>query len=127
MNILVVDDDRDIRDIVAMVLSAEGYQVQTAIDGVAALELLRAGARPSLILLDMMMPRLDGEAFLKAMRSDPNTAGIPVVILTGHPAARVKAAELGAAGYLVKPVELIDLVRTIRQAGHERGCSHAPP
>ena len=116
MHILIIEDDKDIRDILAMVLSVEGYEVKTAIDGVAGLDQLRMGGRPSLILLDMMMPRLDGEGFLKAMRSNPNTADIPVIILTGHPAAREKAAELGAAGCLVKPVELVELLSTIRQA-----------
>jgi DNA-binding response OmpR family regulator len=116
MRILIIEDDKDIRDILAMVLSVEGYEVKTAIDGVAGLDQLRMGGRPSLILLDMMMPRLDGEGFLKAMRSNPNTADIPVIILTGHPAAREKAAELGAAGCLVKPVELVELLSTIRQA-----------
>jgi CheY-like chemotaxis protein len=113
MRILVIDDDSDIRDILGVVLEAEGHEVATAGDGVAGLDQLRAGARPSLIILDMMMPLLDGEGFLKGMRSDPNTADIPFIILTGHPAARRKAAELGAAGCLVKPVELLDLLRTI--------------
>ncbi len=118
MLILIIDDDHDIRDVVSMVLAAEGYDVETATDGVAGLDRLRVGARPSLILLDMMMPRLDGEGFLRAMRSDPNTADIPVVILTGHPAARKKAAELGAAGCLAKPVELLDLLGAIQHADH---------
>lgn len=113
MRILVIDDDYDIRDILGLVLESEGHVVFTAGDGVAGLDQLRAGARPSLIILDMMMPRLDGEGFLRGMRSDPNTADIPVVILTGHPAAQRKAAELGAAGCLVKPVELLDLLSTI--------------
>ena len=116
MHILIVDDDHDIRDILGMVLAAEGYEVGTAVDGAAALDQLRAGARPSMILLDMMMPRLDGEGFLKAMRSNPDTADIPVVVLTGHPAARRIAAALGAAGCLAKPVELVELLRAIHRA-----------
>jgi len=116
MHILVIDDDKDIRDMLDMVLAVEGYEVATASDGVAGLDRLRVGARPSLILLDMMMPRLDGEGFFRAMRSNPNTADIPVVILTGHPSARKKAVELGAAGCLVKPVELLDLLSAIRRA-----------
>lgn len=59
------------------------------------------------------MPRLDGEGFVKAIRSNPNTADIPIIILTGHPAAGMKAAQLGTVGYLVKPVELAELLRTI--------------
>lgn len=117
MRILVIDDDGDIRAILGMVLEAEGHEVETAADGAAGLDRLRERPRPSLILLDMMMPRLDGEGFLKAMRSDPLTADIPVVILTGHPTARRTAAELGAAGYLVKPVELVDLLSAVHQVG----------
>ena len=116
MNILVIDDDKDIRDVLALVLGAEGHEVETAVDGVAALDQLRVGYRPSLILLDMMMPRLDGEGFLRAMRTNPSMADIPVVIITGHPAARKKAAELGAAGCLVKPVDLADLLSAIHRA-----------
>lgn len=116
MRILVIDDDGDIRAIIGMVLAAEGHEVETAIDGAAGLDCLRESPRPSLILLDMMMPRLDGEGFLRAMRSDPITADIPVVILTGHPGARKAAAELGAVGYLVKPVELLDLLSAVHQA-----------
>src|SRR5512138_320665 len=115
MRILVVEDDQDIRDILEIVLAAEGHEVQTAADGVAGLDRLRGGPLPSLILLDMMMPRLDGEGFLRAMRSNPSTADIPVIIVTGHPAARTKAAELGAAGCLVKPVELVELLSTIHR------------
>jgi CheY-like chemotaxis protein len=115
MNILIIDDDKDIRDTLELVLEAEGHAVETAFDGVAGLEHLRAGRRPSLILLDMMMPRLDGEGFMRALRSDPNTADIPVVIVTGHPTARKKAEELGAAGCLVKPVELFDLESMIHR------------
>jgi two-component system chemotaxis response regulator CheY len=124
MRILVIDDDGDIRAILGMVLAAEGHEVETAIDGAAGLDRLRESPRPSLILLDMMMPRLDGEGFLRAMRSDPLTADIPVVILTGHPTARRTAAELGAAGYLVKPVELVDLLSAVHQAGR---APHAAP
>jgi CheY-like chemotaxis protein len=124
MRILIIDDDKDVREILGMILSAEGHRVNTAQDGVAGLDQLRCPARPSLILLDMMMPRLDGEGFLRAMRSDPSTADIPVVILTGHPAARTKAAELGAAGCLVKPVELNELLGTIEQT---EGQAASPP
>jgi len=111
--ILVVDDDEDIRDIVAMALRAMGYTVETAADGVEAIDLLAGGLRPSLVLLDMMMPRMDGEAFVLALRRDPDVADVPVVLLSGHDAACQKAADLRASGCLVKPVELDDLVETV--------------
>ncbi len=117
MRILVVDDDNDFREILSAVLAAEGHEVRGAVDGVAALEELQLGGRPSLILLDMMMPRLDGEGFMRALRSDPGLADIPVVIVTAHPGAREKAAALGAAGCLLKPVELGDLVATVERTG----------
>lgn len=121
MRILIIDDDKDIRDVLELILASEGHDVETAMDGIAGLDQLRASRRPGLILLDMMMPRLDGEGFLRALRSDPNTADIPVVIVTGHPGARRKATELGAAGCLVKPVELIELESMIHQIERRLG------
>lgn len=121
MSVLVVDDDEDIRDLLSLILCLEGYEVQGAVDGVDALESLRS-SRPSVILLDMMMPRLDGEGFLKAMRNNPQTADIPVVITSGHQAARQKAAELGVAGCLVKPIELTDLLRVLNDLGAAAGA-----
>jgi CheY-like chemotaxis protein len=111
--ILVVDDDEDIREVLAMALGANGYSVETAADGIEAIELLSLGLRPSLVLLDMMMPRMDGEAFLAAMRGRSDLGDIPVILLSGHDAARQKAAELHTTGCLVKPIELADLLGTV--------------
>ena len=116
MRILVVDDDADIRAILGMVLTAEGHEVETAADGLAGLARLRGGPRPALILLDLMMPQLDGEGFLRELRSDPRTAGVPVVILSGHPAGGRMASDLGA-GFLAKPVELVELLGAVQRAG----------
>jgi CheY-like chemotaxis protein len=117
MRILVIDDDADIRAILGMVLTAEGHEVETAADGLAGLARLRGGPRPALILLDLMMPQLDGEGFLRELRRDPLTAGVPVVILSGHTAGGKMAVELGAAGYLGKPVELMELLGAVQRAG----------
>ncbi len=117
MRILVVDDDPDIRETLRLLLALEGYEVDAAEDGLEGLARLRAGPRPSLILLDLMMPRLDGEGLVREMRRDPSLAEVPVVILSGHGAARCKAAELGVAGCLVKPIELEELLATIRRVG----------
>jgi CheY-like chemotaxis protein len=113
--VLVVDDDEDIREVVAMTLETTGYRVEVARDGLDAMERLSAGLRPSLILLDMMMPRMDGEGFLIALRRDPDLAGIPVVLLSAHTAARKKAQELHADGYLVKPVDIDTLLGTVNR------------
>lgn len=114
MRILVVDDDEDFRELLKLILTMEGHQVELGADGLDAQRQLAAGPAPAMIFLDMMMPRMDGEAFLKAIRSNPRLADIPVVILSGHKDAQQKAAELGAVGCLVKPIEFDDLHRTVQ-------------
>jgi two-component system, chemotaxis family, chemotaxis protein CheY len=111
--ILIVDDDDDIRDVLALALRVTGHAVETAADGLEAMERITGGLRPSLILLDMMMPRMDGETFLSALRSDPRHADIRVVLLSGHTAVRDKAVSLGTDGCLTKPIELDDLMTTV--------------
>lgn len=111
--ILVVDDDDDIREVVAMALETMGHPVEMARDGLDAMERLSAGLRPALILLDMMMPRMDGETFLTALRADPRLAHIPVVLLSAHNETRKKAAELRADGFLVKPIDVDTLLGTV--------------
>jgi CheY-like chemotaxis protein len=126
--VLIVDDDEDIREVLAMAVRALGYAVKTACDGVEVLQQLEAGLRPSLILLDMMMPRMDGETVLARLRNDPRRRDIPIVLLSGHAAVREKAAELHAESYLVKPVGLDVLVRTLeRFAGHAMDHASSQP
>jgi CheY-like chemotaxis protein len=120
MNILLVDDDPDIREVLALVLRAEGHQVEEAGDGLQALAWLREGSAPSLILLDLMMPRLDGEGFTRELRGDPRLAWIPICILSGHHAARETALQLGAVGCLVKPIELEQLSAILRSVAGTR-------
>ncbi len=128
-HILIIDDDEDIRDVVGMLLEVEGFQVAKARDGIDALAQLQEGPLPSLILLDMMMPRMDGESFVASLRCDPNLAKIPVVVMSGHHVARQKAAELEAAGCLVKPVEMKDLLWVVQRLIHpeqNRGQPSSP-
>ena len=126
MRILVVDDDDDVREVLGYILSAEGHDVDEAVDGIDALEHLRRGGPPELILLDLMMPRLDGEDFVREMRKDPRFADTKVVIISGHDAAGQKAAELCVAGCLVKPVELQRVLAVVRSVGADVE-PHAPP
>lgn len=116
MHILMVDDDEDIREVVSLILQEEGHDVAQAEDGFDALKQLHHGDHPSVILLDLMMPRLDGEGFMRALRSDPHTADIPVIIMSGHRIARQTAAELGASACLVKPIDLDQLLDAIDRA-----------
>jgi len=115
-HILVVEDDDDIREVMQEALSSEGFQVDVATDGLDALRKLDGdGRRPPLILLDMMMPKMDGETFLKTLRGMPALAEAPVVVISGNAAARETASNLHAAGCLVKPFELEDLLGVVRR------------
>lgn len=111
--VLVVEDDLDIREVMRMVLEASGYQVFEAGDGAEALAVARAH-RPGIILLDLMMPGMDGFQFRELQLQDPEIAAIPVVIVSGGGAVPQKAAELGAAGYLVKPTDVQSLLSVMR-------------
>jgi CheY-like chemotaxis protein len=112
--VMIVDDDADIRELMKVFLESDGYHVYVAGDGLEAFEQLQAGARPALILLDLMMPRMDGEQFLKQVRSS-RFARTPVVIMSGHNAAQEKAVEMEAASCLMKPVEVNALLTTVRR------------
>ncbi|MBF5045237.1 response regulator [Aggregicoccus sp. 17bor-14] len=113
-SLMVVDDDADLRETLQEVLSDAGFEVQGARDGAHALELLRTRERlPDLLLLDMMMPVMDGRSFLRAAHADATYAGLKVVIFSASVDVERTAKELGASGYLRKPVSvegLLDLV-----------------
>jgi CheY-like chemotaxis protein len=103
--ILIVDDDDDIRETIIMVLDLEGYRAVGVGDGLEALDWLRSQPQPSLILLDLMMPRLNGVDFIQRQRCDPTLAEIPVVVMSGGCGARELALALGARDCLEKPME----------------------
>jgi CheY-like chemotaxis protein len=111
--ILVVDDEPYILNMVAEILSDEGYHVEKAADGHEALMRLSA-SQPKLILLDLMMPRMDGYTFQRTLeqKSGPKP---PVVVVSADRNVAQKAAALGAAGYLTKPFELHDLLHTVQR------------
>jgi DNA-binding response OmpR family regulator len=105
--ILIVDDEFGIADIVAEILTEHGYEAPIAINGKLALENMRA-QRPDLVLLDVMMPVLDGVGTLTAMRADPALADVPVVMMTALPEALPKDRSL-YQGALHKPFSEEDL------------------
>jgi CheY-like chemotaxis protein len=118
--ILVVDDDEAILRTVEATLADEGYTVLAASDGAAALDLVRQRS-PSLILLDMKMPVMDGWGFARAYRAQPRPHA-PIVVLTAAVNAGQRAAEIGARGYLAKPFNLDDLLAMVSQClSHDRG------
>ena len=102
--VLVVDDEEDIRSMIRLALELKGYWVVEASDGEDALRQLREGTRPGLILLDLMMPGLNGWDFRDQQLKDPELAEIPVLVFTGDTRITQKVLELGAAGYVKKPV-----------------------
>lgn len=112
--VLVVEDDRDVSDAVSEALEDAGYGVVVADHGASALEMLRALSQPpGLILLDLMMPVMDGERFLQEFRKVERWAAVPIVVLTADGRATTKAATLGACCGLRKPVQLDDLLATV--------------
>jgi CheY-like chemotaxis protein len=111
---MIVDDDDDIRMALRIVLETFGYSVITASDGAEALDKLEAGERPCLILLDLMMPGMDGQQFREAQLRNPALAEIPVVVLSGDYKVDERAAEMGVAG-LRKPIQLPKLLVKIEQ------------
>lgn len=111
--ILLVDDDAAIRESLAELLEEEGYRVTSVANGIDALRLLREGARPRVILLDLMMPLMDGWQFRIEQKKDPELAKIPVLVLT---AARTAArAPVDAEGVIKKPIDFPSLLEAIRQ------------
>ena len=112
--VCVVDDDADIREVLRDVLSFEGYDVVAAGDGESALELLRARAQDcNLILLDLMMPHMNGWEFRRKQLEDPGIASIPVVLLTGAGNAAKTTDDLRVAGTIEKPVDLDALLAKV--------------
>jgi PleD family two-component response regulator len=126
--ILVVDDDPDILQYVKMNLELEGFEAETASNGLEALEIATKHP-PALVLMDVMMPGMDGLTTLRHLRNDPTTSSVPVVMLTARALAkdRVKGLDLGADDYITKPFaveELIARVGTvIRRAQQMRDVS----
>jgi CheY-like chemotaxis protein len=114
-SILVVEDDIDIREAIAFLLTDEGYEVACACDGNEALTYLHEGHTPALILLDIMMPGMDGYAFREAQKQEPAIAGIPVILLSASCNLAQRARSLGAAAALEKPVRVEQLVKAIEQ------------
>ncbi len=109
--VMVVEDDEGIRDALCDLLAAEGYEVVPAFNGADALERLRSGVRPDVILLDLMMPVMDGWAFRAEQRRDPALAEIPVVVITASRNADV--ASLEPRAFLRKPIDFDELLKAI--------------
>ncbi len=115
-SILLVDDDLDLINILERILKEEGYQVTKAYDGDSALALLKKH-KPDLIILDIMMPNVDGYTTCSIIKSNEATKEIPVIILTAlnNKLNKELANEVGADGYIIKPFSSRNLLDTIAQ------------
>ena len=111
--VLVVDDDRVIRQCIAETLSEEGYEAVTAANGADALELVKGGPPPDLIVLDVRMPVLDGWGFARAYREMPGPHA-PILVITAAHDSTERLVELQAEDVLPKPFDLDQLVRAVR-------------
>lgn len=119
--ILIVDDEANLRKTLAEILSARGYSVRQADDGSSAIELLRE-ATPDLIFSDWKMPQVGGEKLLQYLRGEPRLAAIPVIVITafGSSHSAIEAVRLGAYDFVTKPFDLDEIVLTA-----ERALEHA--
>jgi CheY-like chemotaxis protein len=114
--ILVIEDDLDLRNIFEAILEHEGFQVLKAANGQEALEILRNGSpKPTLILLDLMMPVMDGYSFREVQKNDPSLKDIPVVIMSADGHVEEKLKRVGSQAYMKKPVGMQELLDTVRR------------
>jgi len=113
---LVVDDEEDVRDLVAVVLRHAGLRVTDAPSGVAALDMLRDGLDPDIVVLDVQMPEMDGWDTLASIRADLRTRDVPVVMCSvrAQPADIERGRALGCDAYVTKPFAIEDLAERVR-------------
>ncbi|MEP0761559.1 MAG: response regulator transcription factor [Chloroflexota bacterium] len=112
--LLVIEDDTELLRMIRLVLEKHGHQVYTAENGVEALYQVNA-FRPTLIILDLMMPLASGEAVLEHLRSTPDLRGTRVLVVSALPTAHLTAEQLGADDVLQKPVEVATLVARVEE------------
>ena len=124
--ILVAEDERDIRDLIAFTLQFAGFEVVLAANGVEAVE-LASRERPDLILLDVRMPKMTGYQACEALKSMPETSSIPIVFLSakGQESEIQQGLDVGAVDYILKPFAPDDLTRQVQRILEEFGPSSA--
>ena len=113
--VLIVEDDPDTREMLTSFLQLEGFQTATASNGREALDRLTGDVNADVIVLDLMMPVMDGRSFREQQLQNPGLATIPTIVFSAYRDVAKTAGELNAAGHLAKPLKLPDLLRTVRQ------------
>jgi CheY-like chemotaxis protein len=118
--ILVVEDDRDIRDLMVELLQESSYDVLVANNGQEAINTLLGGARPNLILLDLMMPVKDGFTFRKEQLENPEIADIPVVVMTADGHVGNKVSKISCDVYVKKPIDVDNFLKVVSDSLHSK-------
>ena len=113
-HLLLVDDERDVRESFELLFSAEGFDVETASDGCDALNKVRKH-RPDVVLTDLVMPRMDGLQLCRRLRADNTTLDIPIVVLSAYTASHTPEIEECADAFVQKPADFDQLLGTVRQ------------
>lgn len=113
--ILVVEDDTSIRELLVELLESEGYAVASAINGLEGIRYLEANNHPDLILIDLMMPVMDGYAFRTEQLKNENWSKIPTVVMSAEANAKEKMKSFNISAFLSKPVELDTILNTVSQ------------
>jgi two-component system, chemotaxis family, chemotaxis protein CheY len=124
-SILVVEDDPDLATAIAEGLAAYGHRVAVARDGREALELLRLGVCPDVILLDLTMPHMDGLEFRAEQSRDARIADIPVVVMTAMESMALRAAASGLQNFLIKPLDLDHMIQAVGRWTAPARCAAA--
>src|SRR3954471_6819138 len=110
--VLIIEDDEDLRDMMAQLLTIEGFDAATVANGREALDYLHTSETPHVILLDLMMPVMDGWEFRRQQKADPDLARVPVIVLSALDAGR--AAAVDATAFLKKPLDFDRLLELVR-------------
>lgn len=111
--ILVVEDDTSIRELLVELLESEGYQVASAVNGLEGLKHLQSDLNPDLILIDLMMPVMDGYSFRTEQLKKPEWSKIPTVVMSAEANAKEKMKNFNITAFLSKPVELDTILKTV--------------
>jgi CheY-like chemotaxis protein len=114
--VLIVEDDADLREMMAQLLALEGFHTAAVANGREALEYLHHGRAPDVILLDLMMPVMDGWEFRRHQQADPALAGVPVIVLSALDQSRT--ADVSAQAFLKKPLDFDRLLELVRAYCH---------
>ena len=119
-NVLIVEDDPEVREMLTQLLASEGFYAVGAEDGLEALHLLRtlrhrSPDAPCLVLLDLKMPRLGGNEFRRAQLGDPTVANVPIAVMSGAVDLEQRAAAMGAVASIAKPLDIDNLIDVVKR------------